>query len=95
MASIFSCSMTSGMMRVTGQFLALFHGRSPWMVAIIIWGVVHGQQGFCVDFQQARRSHDEPDLALRLAPWMFLPAAALYSSAALGPRGDAGFFSQT
>ena len=40
MASIFSCSMTSGMMRVPASLAPFFTGRSPWIVAIIIWGVL-------------------------------------------------------
>jgi len=98
MASIFSCSMTSGMMRVPASFWPFFTGRSPWMVAIIIWGVrFTASRASRLIFSRPSQSAMSSILpSFGSVPWMFLPAAALYSSAAASSSWRMpGFFSQT
>ena len=78
MASIFSCSMTSGMMRVPASLAPFFTGMSPWMVAIIICGV------WLTASKAARSILSRPSQSaissilpsFGSVPWMFLPAAA-------------------
>ena len=98
MASIFSCSMTSGMMRVPASFWPFFTGRSPWMVAIIIWGVrfTASRASRLIFSRPSQSAMSSIFPSFGSVPWMFLPAAALYSSAAASSSWRMpGFFSQT
>ena len=97
-ASIFSCSMTSGMMRVPASFCPFFTGRSPWMVAIIICGVlftaINALRLIFSSPSQSAISSIFPSFGA--VPWIFLPAAALYSRAAASSSWRMpGCFSQT
>ena len=85
-------------MRVPAIFAPFFTGRSPWTVAIIIWGVrftaSRAARLILSRPSQSATSSILPSLAS--VPWMFLPAAALYSRAAASSSWRMpGVFSQT